>query len=119
MLTHLGTQIEQTEQTEAAIAKLVEADADWRSLSKLLKSVPGVGPTTAATLVAELPELGKLNRQAVGALAGLAPFNRDSGTTQRETLDPRRTNRSAKRAVHGDPLGASLEPRPSGPSRSD
>ena len=44
-----------------------------------MKSVPGVGPVTAASLLAELPELGRLNRQEIAALAGLAPFNRDSG----------------------------------------
>jgi transposase len=76
LLKHLDKQIDETEE---AIAKLVSRDADWRSLSRLVTSVPGIGPTTAATLTAELPELGKLNRQAVSALAGLAPFNRDSG----------------------------------------
>jgi len=45
----------------------------------LIESVPGVGAITAATLIAELPELGRLNRQEIAALAGLAPFNRDSG----------------------------------------
>jgi transposase len=44
------------------------------------RSVPGVGVPTAATLAAELPELGKLNRRQVASLAGLAPFDRDSGT---------------------------------------
>ena len=47
---------------------------------KLLKSVPGFGDVTAATLIAELPELGQLNRQQVAALVGVAPMNRDSGT---------------------------------------
>ena len=45
----------------------------------LVESVPGVGPTTSATLVAELPELGRLNRQQIASLVGLAPFNHDSG----------------------------------------
>ena len=44
--------------------------------------MPGVGKVTSATLVAELPELGKLDRQAIAALAGLAPYNNDSGTLQ-------------------------------------
>jgi len=64
---------------DAAIAKLIEDHDDWRHKMELLKSVPGVGNVTSATLVAELPELGKLNRQEIVALAGLAPFNRDSG----------------------------------------
>jgi transposase len=76
MLTHLGTQIAETEQ---AISGLVEQDDEWKSRSALLTSVPGVGTTTAATLLAELPELGRLNRQEAAALGGLAPYNRDSG----------------------------------------
>jgi transposase len=46
----------------------------------LLRSVPGVGPTTARTLLGELPELGGLDRRAIAALVGVAPFNCDSGT---------------------------------------
>ena len=44
-----------------------------------LRSVPGIGPTTARTLLAELPELGRLDRRAIAALVGVAPFNCDSG----------------------------------------
>ena len=44
------------------------------------RGVPGVGPTVAATLLAELPELGRLSRGQIAALVGVAPFNRDSGT---------------------------------------
>jgi transposase len=57
----------------------VESDNDWQQKSGIVRSVPGVGPVVSATLVAELPELGKLNRQEISALVGLAPFNRDSG----------------------------------------
>ena len=46
----------------------------------LLRSVPGVGPTTAFTLLAELPELGTLSGRQIAALVGVAPFARDSGT---------------------------------------
>lgn len=46
----------------------------------LLRSASGIGPTTAATLIASLPELGKLNRRQISALVGVAPMNRDSGT---------------------------------------
>ena len=45
-----------------------------------MQSVPGIGPTTSATLLAELPELGGLSRQQIAALVGVAPLNRDSGT---------------------------------------
>ena len=64
---------------DAEIARLIADDDDWRSKSQLLQSVPGVGPATSASLVAELPELGKLNRQEIASLVGLAPFSRDSG----------------------------------------
>ena len=52
----------------------------WRERDDLLRSVPGVGPVLLSTLLAQLPELGMLNRKQIAALAGLAPFNRDSGT---------------------------------------
>lgn len=64
---------------EAAIARLLESDDDWRSRISLLSSTPGVAQVTSATLVAEVPELGRLNRQAIAALVGVAPYNDDSG----------------------------------------
>lgn len=69
----------QLEQIEKQILELIDRDDDWRQRFKLLKSVPGVGDTTAATLIAELPELGELNRQQIAALVGVAPMNKDSG----------------------------------------
>jgi transposase len=51
----------------------------WRERDELLRSVPGVGNVLSSTLLAHLPELGALNRKQIAALAGLAPFNRDSG----------------------------------------
>ncbi len=51
----------------------------WREKSDLLRSVPGVGPVLSCTLLADLPELGQLNRKQIAALVGVAPFNRDSG----------------------------------------
>jgi transposase len=70
---------DQIERIDAAIAALIESDDDWRQRQQLLQSVPGVGPVTSATLIAELPELGELNRQEIAALVGVAPFNHDSG----------------------------------------
>ena len=52
----------------------------WQENEDLLKSVPGVGPVISRTLLAELPELGRLNRKQIAALVGVAPLNRDSGT---------------------------------------
>ena len=51
----------------------------WREKDDLLRSVPGVGPQVSLTLLAYLPELGKMNRKQIAALVGVAPFNRDSG----------------------------------------
>ena len=58
----------------------IHIQAHHADLAKLLTSVKGVGPTTASTLLAQLPELGKLNRKQITCLVGLAPMNRDSGT---------------------------------------
>ena len=52
----------------------------WREREDVLRSVPGIGPTVTATLLAELPELGALGRKQIAALVGVAPLNRDSGT---------------------------------------
>ncbi len=57
----------------------VRASPLWKANEELLTSVPGVGPTTARTLIAELPELGTLTRKEIAALAGLCPFTRQSG----------------------------------------
>jgi transposase len=54
----------------------------WREKEALLRSIPGIGPVVARTLLAELPELGTLDRQQVAALAGVAPLNQDSGQRQ-------------------------------------
>ena len=58
----------------------LRASPVWRERDAALRSVPGVGPVLSATLLAELPELGHLRRQALAALVGVAPLNRDSGT---------------------------------------
>lgn len=51
----------------------------WQEQSEILRSAPGVGPVTTATLLAELPELGKMDRKKIAALVGVAPMNYDSG----------------------------------------
>jgi len=70
---------QQREDLDREIAELIESDDDWRNKRDLLSSVPGVGAVTAGGLVADLPELGKLNRQQIASLVGVAPVNRDSG----------------------------------------
>lgn len=57
----------------------VRGSPAWREKEDLLASVPGIGPTIARTLIAEMPELGRLDRREVAALAGLAPWTRQSG----------------------------------------
>jgi transposase len=64
---------------ERRIAELLESDDDWQAKLAIVQSTPGIGKTTGAALMAELPELGQLNRQQIAALVGVAPFPRDSG----------------------------------------
>lgn len=64
---------------EAELDDTIRGTPAWRANEDLLTSVPGVGQGTARTLLAELPELGTLDRKPLAALAGLAPFARDSG----------------------------------------
>ena len=59
--------------------RTVKTSPLWRQAETLLRSVPGVGPTLARTLLAELPELGHLTRRQIAALVGVAPLSRDSG----------------------------------------
>ncbi len=68
------------EKLEQDLADAIRSSPVWRERENLLTSVPGIGPVTASTLIAELPELGQLDRRRIAALAGLAPMNRDSGT---------------------------------------
>src|SRR3954453_11285790 len=64
---------------ERDLGTAVRESAVWRAKEALLRSVPGVGPVSARTLLAELPELGSLTRRQAAALVGVAPFSRDSG----------------------------------------
>jgi len=76
---------------------LIQQSPCWLEKETLLTSVPGVGQQTARTLLGCLPELGQITRQAVAALVGVAPINRDSGTMRgkRTTWGGRRVVRSA------------------------
>jgi transposase len=65
---------------ETDLDDAVRGSAVWRATEDLLASVPGIGKTSARTLIAELPELGSLDRRKIAALVGVAPINRDSGT---------------------------------------
>lgn len=61
------------------IQQCVAEQEAWQEQTEILKSAPGVGPVTTATLLAELPELGKMDRKKIAALVGVAPMNYDSG----------------------------------------
>lgn len=77
---HIAMLKTQLAQTDAAIALTVEASADLHRRREILTSVKGVGPLTAAVLLAELPELGAIGHKQIAALVGVAPINHDSGT---------------------------------------
>jgi transposase len=68
---------------EAAIAQHLTLDPTWRAKHTILRSVPGIGPVVAATLIAELPELGVIDGKAIAALVGVAPRTKQSGRTIR------------------------------------
>ena len=72
--------VEQLAAVEATIAKLIAANQEWKRLEQLLRSVPGVGPVTAWTLIGRLRELGSMKPKALSMLVGVAPLNCDSGT---------------------------------------
>lgn len=82
---------------ESLAAALIGETPELRAAARLLESAPGVGPVTAATLIALMPELGQTSGKAVAALAGLAPMNRDSGESrgQRRISGGRRRVRRA------------------------
>lgn len=80
---------QQLKHTDQDLGSALRECGIWREKVELLKSVPGIAQLTALKLLASLPELGTLNRREISALAGVAPFNRDSGRW------------SGKRSVYG------------------
>jgi len=70
---------EEIKRLEKELDRFMKENADWREQEEILTSAKGVGRITATTLLAELPELGKLDRKKIAALVGLAPMNFDSG----------------------------------------
>jgi transposase len=79
---HIAWLEEQLRQLEEEIEGAQQSSASWQERSRLLQSVPGVGPVLSATLLGNLPELGRLNHKEIAALVGVAPFNRESGRWQ-------------------------------------
>ena len=91
--TTLKTLTAQLAQLDHDIDEIIKRSSLWRAADNLLTSVPGVGDVTAHTLIADLPELGQLDRRRVAALVGVAPVNRDSGQLR------------GKRAIAGGRIG--------------
>jgi transposase len=79
ILALIQTLDEQIRNIDSDLDNIIKNSPMWRDKEDLLKSFKGVGPVTARTLLALLPELGDANRQEIAALVGLAPVNRDSG----------------------------------------
>jgi transposase len=77
---HLAWLQKELARIETDLGDAVRSSPVWRATEDLLVSVPGIGPTSARFLIAELPELGHLDRRQIASLVGVAPINRDSGT---------------------------------------
>jgi transposase len=77
---HIHWLVKRIKDTDAQLSDLMRSSPVWREKEDLLATVKGVGRVTAQTLLADLPELGRLNRKQIAALVGVAPFNHDSGT---------------------------------------
>lgn len=77
---HLAHPEAQIEQIAKSIHESIQAKEEWRLRDEVIRSVPGVGPQTARTLIGSLPEPGALTGKQIASLAGLAPRARDSGT---------------------------------------
>ncbi len=77
---HLEWLTQQIDALTREIERTVQRDPELTAKAQALRSIPGMGPVVAATLLGEAPELGTLSREQIAALAGVAPMNRDSGT---------------------------------------
>ena len=78
--THIAWLEKKLSKMDDHLAETVRNSPVWCEKDALLQSVPGVGPVFSTSLIADLPELGTLNRRKIAALVGVAPFNRDSGS---------------------------------------
>jgi transposase len=76
---HMKWLEKEIKRTDGDLDEAIEKSATFKKNEALLRSVPGVGPVLARTLLAELPELGTITHKRLCALVGVAPFNRDSG----------------------------------------
>jgi len=77
--SHIDWLQKELKDTDTGLRDRIVASPVWREKDDLLQTVPGVGGTTSIALIANLPELGNLDRRQIAALVGVAPYNRDSG----------------------------------------
>ena len=96
---------------DARIETLTTEDEAFARIERRLRTAPGIGPAVAATLIAELPELGSLDRRRIAALAGLAPVARDSGKRNPPRGHRRRPARPAQDALSRRAAGLPQAPR--------
>lgn len=96
---HLAWLDEEIASLQRLIEQALRADQELAAMEELLRSAPGVGLVTATTLIALMPELGHCSPKAIAALAGLAPFNNDSGR-QRGKRSIRGGRRRVRRALY-------------------
>lgn len=101
----------QIDQCDHEISQLIANDPELNRKAKRLEAIAGVGPATSSTVLAQMPELGKLSNTAAAALAGVAPYNQDSGdqASPRHIAGGRKTVRcalymSALSAVRHEPI---------------
>jgi transposase len=80
--SHIAWLLGEQDAMEREMIEMVHHSPLWLEQERLLRSVPGVGPVAAMTLIAELPELGRLTHRQIASLVGLAPFNQDSGKSR-------------------------------------
>lgn len=76
---HIDWLSERIAELDQQLKKLLQGSARWQAKAQILQSTPGIGPVVSYSLLAQLPELGTLNRQQISKLVGVAPLNRDSG----------------------------------------
>ena len=80
LTAHIAYLERELKSTDSDLGDLIRQSPAWRERDDLLQSVPGVGPVLSRTILADLPELGRLSRREIAKLVGVAPLSRDSGT---------------------------------------
>lgn len=95
--SHIAFLEREVRMTDTDLGEMVRRSPAWRERDELLQSVPGVGPVLSRTLLADLPELGRLSRREIAKLVGVAPLSRDSGTMRGRRFVP--GGRASVRAV--------------------